>query len=104
MRPLTVEEAAGVLDVLGCGSDPIVVHSRDPDLAGCKTPDELGWGPPASHMLKAGQVQLTYTDRQGRRVRGTLLGMVKDRLEVKERNDRPQGVPGKVRQLGAAAV
>ena len=80
MKTLSLEEACGILDALGCGSDPIVWHSKDADETDVQTPSDLcSFG---NHLKTASEYRITFTGERGKPLKGTLADMVKERLSL----------------------
>lgn len=78
IRALTVAEACGILDTLGCSDDPLFYrgHETSPNtIMSCPGEED----PEGRRM--AGRVRIEYYGgRELRRRRGTLQSMVIDRL------------------------
>ncbi len=73
---MNIEQALGVLDVFGSDSDPIWCHEFQP---GVIIPRDLEIH--ADLHRDARTVYITYAGRLGDQTRGTLSGMVADRMK-----------------------
>lgn len=78
LRALTVYEACAILEVLGCGDDPMIYRGAE------TTSDSIYNAPTAqspNFSRKANTVRIAYwSGAHARRIQGTLQSMVADRL------------------------
>lgn len=75
MTRLTVEEAVGILSILGCDNDSVVFRGQEMDLTDLAYSGEI--------PEVASKVRIRYYGYRGKGLKkGTLQSMVKDRLRV----------------------
>lgn len=71
---ITVEHAMMILEERSSSEDPVIYKGEEYDLIDM-LPNPLGY------TTLAKDVRITYWDWHGEKIHGTLLGMVRDRLQ-----------------------
>ena len=73
---ISAEEAVGILEVLGCEHDPIFYEKKEIYPRGLTIND----GGTVEEITPASKVYIQYWGKGSKMIRGTLQGMVKERM------------------------